>query len=520
MSKVKLCGIASSFFFLFLSLLFASEDPFQWDLSPRKVRVPAGGSFSVELDLAIPADHYLYKEKTTLILLEGKGIRGGSVESTPSIRKVDPFFRREMEIFTDSAFVRRTFLADPDLSPGKREIRLGVNYQGCREELCYREMHHEVPIELEILSPSASGSSTSSFSSGEKGFFLQLGLAFLGGLLTDFTPCVLPIIPLTLGFIGVRREGRGVRNLLLTSVMVLSMSLTYALLGLTGALFGKSLGFLFQGIYFSIFASILFFILALALLGWIPFQIPTGLQNRIARMGACLPGGKGKGWIGSVLAGATIGLVAAPCVGPVIASLLLFVAQSAELMKGFSLLFFFGLGMGSLFLFLSLFFETLSGKIRGGVFPLWMKRIIALLLISISLYYGYVVFRQIRPQSWVSSVWLTEPETAFRKAYGEQKPVFVDFYATWCLPCLEMERKTFSNGQVREFLLQKMIPLKVDCTSETAVCKKMIDRYDVVGWPTYLILNSAGELQESIVGKVIAPDEFVKILSKYRSNIK
>ncbi|MBI2083050.1 MAG: thioredoxin family protein [Deltaproteobacteria bacterium] len=502
-------------FFLLPLLLLAFEDPFQWDLSPREIQVSTGGEFSVELNLAIPPNHYLYKEKTTLRLLEGEGIQQGGIETSPSVRKIDPFFRKEMEIFTDSAFVRRSFSVDRSLPLGKRQIKLEVTYQGCKEDLCYREMHHEVPIELKIVASSGEPSIAppKSMIAGKK-FIGQLGLAFLGGILTDLTPCVLPIIPLTLAFIGVRREKRKRHHdFLLTALMVLSMSFTYALLGLTGALLGKSLGFLFQGVYFSIFAALLFLVFALALIGWIPFQIPLGLHQRASRLG-------GKGIPGAILAGMTIGLIAAPCVGPVIASLLLFVAETADLLRGFTILFAFGLGMGSLFLVLALFYETFAGKIPGAGMTLWIKRVIALLLVVTSFYYGYVAYRQIRPASVTSSYWLTEPEIVFRKAYGEKKPILVDFYAVWCLPCLEMERKTFSDPIVKEYILKNFVPLKVDCTKQTSVCKEMIDQYDVVGWPTYLLLNSEGEIQESIVGRVLGPSEFLPILEKYLSNIK
>ncbi|MBI4374444.1 MAG: hypothetical protein HY542_06170, partial [Deltaproteobacteria bacterium] len=285
MSKIKILGAV--LFFLGVSLAQAADDPFQWDLSPREIQVTPGGQFRVELNLSIPPGHYLYREKTTVQLLEGEGIQELSRETSPAAQKIDPFFNREMEIFTDSASVYTTFRLDPSFSPGKKRALFQVTYQGCKEALCYREMRHEVPIDLTILLPSEDSSipPPESIMAGKK-FIVQLGLAFLGGLLTDFTPCVLPVIPLTLAFIGVRREKRKRRHdFLLTALMVFSMSFTYALLGLTGALLGKSLGFLFQGVYFSLFASLLFLVFALALIGWIPFQIPLGLYQRASRLG-------------------------------------------------------------------------------------------------------------------------------------------------------------------------------------------------------------------------------------------
>jgi thiol:disulfide interchange protein DsbD len=332
--------------------------------------------------------------------------------------------------------------------------------------------------------------------------------AFIGGLLTDFTPCVLPIIPLTLAFIGVRREKRLIRNLGLTSLMILSMALSYAILGVIGASVGRSLGFLFQGVGFSIAASLLYLVLAAAFLGWIPFQAPASLQNWVARLGR-------GGMIGALGGGATIGILAAPCIGPVIASLLIYVAQTGDLFRGFWLLFVFGLGMGTLFLVLTFFEKGLGRLLTGQATVKWGKRILASLLLVVSLYYAWVALGQLRPNRGFVSFWITDPAIGFLRGEEEQKPIFIDFFATWCLPCLEMERQTFSNDSVQDFLKTHYVPLKIDCTSETPTCKSMIDRFGVIGWPTYLIVSPDGKVRQSIVGQVIGPEDLVSLLSKH-----
>src|SRR5262249_28160781 len=131
--------------------------------------------------------------------------------------------------------------------------------------------------------------------------FLVL-LVFLAGVLPDFTPCVLPLIPLTLTVIGVG-EGRSWRpNFGISLFLVLGMVLTYSLLGLAAAFLGFKVGFLFQSRYFISFLVVFFVVMALGMLGVIPFELPMSLRNFLGRVG-------GVGYRGAFLAGLTIGFI-------------------------------------------------------------------------------------------------------------------------------------------------------------------------------------------------------------------
>lgn len=500
-SKIKFIVLCSLFFFSTGHGLggHGPEDPFLWKYdAPSEVK--PGGEFSVEITFGIPPGHFLYRDKTKLELTSGEGISLEAVETSPSTRKRDPFFGKLMDVYEGGATLRARFQVAPTLAAGEREVGLLLSYQGCSESLCYREMRRPIPIRLTVAASAPAPTRT---------FWWYLLLAFGGGILTDLTPCVLPIIPVTLAFIGVRREKK-LHNIGLTLVLIMAMAFTYAALGVAGASLGKSVGFLFQGFVFSSLVALLYLVFALALFGWIPFQAPLWVRNRLARWG-------GQGVTGSALAGVTVGFLAAPCVGPVLASLLLYVTATGSLVKGFFLLFSFGLGMGSLFLVIGSFYHLLVGKRWGGGFTLWAKRVLAILLLLPAGYYSLVAYRQLRisqafkPQP--AGYWLTDPAAAFTKAEAEKKPVFVDFSASWCLPCLEMERRTFNQPEVEKFLSENFVSLKVDCTVETPVCREMIRRYQVVGWPTYLVLDAQGKVQAAVVGKIFGPEEFISFLT-------
>ena len=339
---------------------------------------------------------------------------------------------------------------------------------------------------------------------------VALLLSFLGGLGSAFTPCVLPLIPITLAFIGVRREGKGVgRNFILSLFLVLSMALTYAVIGLLAAIFGKGLGFLFQNIWFLIFTIVLYIVFALSLLGLFELQLPLGVRNALAKMG-------GQGVWGAIVSGFTIGFLAAPCLGPLIASLLLYVAERQDLLRGFALLFFYGLGLGSIFLVVGTFYHQLASKVHGGPYMVWIKRAFAAILLIPAFYYGSIAWSHFKreriPESRGVTFWNLDLDQAFTKAKEEGKPLFVDFFATWCLPCLEMEAKTFSDDKVQQLLVHRFVPLKIDCTQETPQCQKMVERYSVIGWPTFLILKPTGEVIQTIVGKSLSVAEMIELL--------
>jgi len=497
-AKIKILLLVISF-----STLSASDDPFSWEWRLLTPTVSPGGEIGVEVTFEVPPGFYLYKEKAVLELKEGEGWAISSRESSPSVRIQDPFFGKTMDVYQGGAVIRARLKAPSQLDEGRANLLLELTYQGCSQELCYREVRQTIPVEVAVSAGEGGG---------RRSFLSRLILAFVGGMLTDFTPCVLPIIPITLAFIGVRRGDRTGRNLFLSTVLILSMATTYALMGLSAALLGKSLGFLFQGTGFLIGSAALYLIFAIALLGWIPFEIPMDLRNRMARWG-------GSGLLGAASAGATVGFLAAPCVGPILASLLVYVIQERDFGHGFLLLFTFGLGMGSLFLVIAAFYHSLSGRIQGGALGLWMKRILAFALLVVAGYYAVVAAGQIRAdwvkaKATVGNFWLTDPREAFRLAKEGDKPLFVDFSASWCLPCLEMDRRTFKKPEVRDFLMKEFIPIRVDCTVETPSCKEMVKRFHVIGWPTYLVVGPGGQVRETVVGKVLGPEELIDLLKK------
>ncbi|HSA59997.1 MAG TPA: cytochrome c biogenesis protein CcdA [bacterium] len=509
-----------AFLALFPALLWAQpSDPFSFTVDLSSRRVFPGGETPVEITFLIPPGYYLHKDKMALILAEGEGYELAPVTLSPAVKMKDPFTGQDEEVYFETAVLNTRVKPKPGAREGETTLILRLEYQGCSEKLCFRLMRKDLALPVTLRSSVAQDVSQPFIADPlevihKKGFLFALLAVFLGGLGSAFTPCVLPIIPITLAFIGVRKQETSLaKNFALSLFLVLSMSLTYALMGLAASLLGKSLGFLFQSPYFLLFGVVLYTAFSLSLFGLFEIQAPMALRNFLAKLG-------GAGVTGSILSGVTVGFLAAPCVGPIIASLLLYVAREKDVVHGFTLLFFYGLGMGSLFLAVGTFYQRLAAKVHGGPFTVWIKRTFAVLLLVPAFYYGSVVYGQLAGRGGEvvetrNAFWIRSVEEGFRLARTSGKPIFMDFFASWCLPCVEMEKGTFSEPGFQQYLSEHFVPLKVDCTEETPDCKAMVERYGVVGWPTFLILTPEGEVLKSLIGQSLTAPELEKLLIPY-----
>ena len=286
----------------------------------------------------------------------------------------------------------------------------------------------------------------------------QLALVFGGGLLLNLTPCVYPMIPITIGYFGAQSEGRASKTFGLALLYVLGLALVYSTLGVFAAFTGTLFGSLLQSPFVVGAVALVLGILALSMMGVFTINPPQFLMQR---------SGAKKGAWGALGMGALLGVVAAPCVGPVVAALLTYVGTKKDPQLGFLLFFFLSLGLGLPYLLLGIFSGTLKSLPRSGAWLERSKKIFAVPLLLAALYYGYSA---IRPASASIAAetgehWPRATLAALDQARAQNRPVVLDFRADWCLPCLKLEREVFSRSEVRRMAQQKnILLLQVDLT--------------------------------------------------------
>jgi len=211
---------------------------------------------------------------------------------------------------------------------------------------------------------------------------LALAVLFGAGVLTSLTPCIYPMIPITVSVITgtARKDQRKSRTVGLTLAYVTGLALLYALLGLAAGLSGTLFGAVSASPWALLGIGNLLLLFSLVMLDVIPLPVP----RRLMEWGAAREGGS----YGAVfLLGATSGVVAAPCGAPAFAVVLTWVAATQAGVMGFAYLFAFSLGMTAILVVVGVFSGALAALPRSGRWMVWMKRAAGILMIAMAQYY-------------------------------------------------------------------------------------------------------------------------------------
>ncbi|MBF0544754.1 MAG: protein-disulfide reductase DsbD [Candidatus Riflebacteria bacterium] len=320
-----------------------------------------------------------------------------------------------------------------DLRENWREGKLQLSYQGCSTQTCFLPDDKSFPVSFSMASwqlsnnfvpgittgnipasgnsliiPQSSSSSTTSFSEKnnisnfgsfqtpagkadfsaiirQEGLLKAVLFAFLAGLLVSLTPCVYPMIPITLSIIGGRRENTSaLRGMMLSITYVAGLSITYAFLGLIVAKFGAHVRGFIQGPFFQLFIALIFALLSLSMFDVFMLQTPSFLRQKLQL-------GKKEGFGGIFFLGMLSGLLASPCVAAPLAGILAYIASTGSVILGFSLLLSFSWGMGVLLILVGTFSGTLNSLPKAGVWMEKVKEFYGFLLAGAALYFAHPV---------------------------------------------------------------------------------------------------------------------------------
>jgi len=210
---------------------------------------------------------------------------------------------------------------------------------------------------------------------------LAILVAYIGGVLTSFTPCVFPVIPITIGVLGVKQTESKVQAFLLALVYVLGMALVYAVLGMMAGITGSFFGSVSVHPVTNLIVANVCLIFALSMFDMIQLPLPQFLtQRKIASSSK-------KGFLRAFVMGIVSGTVVAPCTAPILGTLLTFVGSTQNYIYGAVLMFAYAFGLGTLLILIGVFSGVLASLQKGAHIMTIVKTILALLMIVIAEYF-------------------------------------------------------------------------------------------------------------------------------------
>lgn len=314
-----------------------------------------------------------------------------------------------------------------------------------------------------------------------KGTALVLLLTLLGGLALNFTPCVLPMIPINLAIIGADTGDRR-KALARGFVYAAGIAAAYGCLGVAAVLGGATFGTLSALWYFNFGAALVFLSLGLSMFGVFTIDF--------SRFGGGIRTPSTARLAGVFLLGGLSALLAGACVAPVVIAVLLHAANryAAGYPVALLLPFLLGIGMGLPWPFAA---AGLARLPKPGMWMVRVKQAFGVLIVLIGLYYGWLGLRLLLPERSASSApspALTASLTsAFRESARNGKPVLIDFRADWCKNCKAMELGPLRNSRVRS-LLRNFNLVELDVTRVSAPeVKAVMTRFGVSGLPAFVI---------------------------------
>ncbi len=402
--------------------------------------------------------------------------------------------------------------------------------------------------------------------------WLAFLLVFVGGVVTSLTPCVYPLIPITVSIFGANESTGILKSFLLSLVYVFGIVLIYSILGVVVASTGALFGGVMANPFVIGFISLVLVTLGLSMFGVFEIQLPSSVQNKLNTVG-------GTGFVGAFGMGTVAGVIAAPCTGPALAAVLAYIATTQSLFLGFWLMFTYALGMGILFICIGTFSGLLSALPRSGGWMYILENIFGIAIITMALYFlkdlkafepitgflqnslpffaiaGVLIviglwlgklterFKGISTKMQLRKAcglilaivgafmivgglqqhsggthpnWVKDEPIALETAMQENKLVMLDFYATWCGACNELDNHTFSDQRVVD-RLEEYITVKLDFSANSD--KTLTDKYSIRGLPVVIFMDAQGKIYERIE-KFVKPEKMLEIIDEVESKAK
>ena len=415
--RYKTAGVFLISLFMALGVIPFSSSP--WAATVRvevihgQDRYQADREFPVLFRLNITKPWYIHAAEkgesalipTSLAFQKTPGLEITNVTFPQPEKKKFEFSPQPIDVLSGEILVRATLRVQQKAPMGKHVIQGHLSYQACAGAQC--RMPEEIPVSLSVnvvppdtvvtlhnqdlfLSkrPSPKPEKGSGPFRPETGFFLTLLGIFLGGLALNLTPCVYPLIPITVSFFSGRKQMSAGHTLLHVLLYMCGLALTNSILGLSAALSGGLLGSALQHPWVLIFVACVMVALATSFFGLWELKLPIQLTTAASKNYG--------GFFGSFFMGLTLGIVAAPCIGPFILGLLTYVGQTGDPFIGFLYFFVLSLGMGVPLTLLAIFSGAVQRLPMSGDWMLWVRKFMGWVLLGMAAF----ILSPVLPDDW------------------------------------------------------------------------------------------------------------------------
>ena len=554
-------------------------------------KIQAGSTIQIALQLKISDDWHInshtptfdYLIGTTFKLQSNEGIILADVQYPKGNLVSLSFAEQPIDVYEGTTTIFVSLRISDKLNLGVDTIKGKITFQACNNQICLPPSAIDVNIPIQIVRPGeavtllnqdlfANYKPTESIHAEtkndiaamfeSKGSLLTFFAIFLIGLALNLTPCVYPMLSVTVSLFGSQSETKFLRVFFKAILYVLGIATMYSVLGVIAALGGGLFGSWLQSPWVLGSIAALLFALALSSFGLYQIQMPFWLTSKLG-------GTTGSGFIAIYLSGLVVGVFAAPCVGPPVIALLAFVAAKGSASFGFWVFFTLAFGLGFPYLILGTFSGLLKKIPRSGSWLVWVEHIFGVVLTGAALFYfslavvpklaiyiipitlaaggiylGFIdrfgkdklLLKRIQ---WIFGIiaiaagliftnnlqnkgmkWETYSDANLLKAKESKVPVIIDFYADWCIPCLELDHKTWTDEEVID-AAKDIKRLKVDLTHfdspEAEILRK---KFNISGVPTVIFIKADGtEAVEARIVGFIAPKEFMSKLKQATSGL-
>jgi len=589
---MKLNKITFLIFFIILSFFFIgnlgnslfAEQKFSKDidksnefLHPDKAFIPTLTKINdnhLRVKWKIEDGYYLYMGMFKF-QIEGNNIEIDKVAMPDGLKKTDEFFG-DVDVFYN--FVQADiFLKN---SP-KDDFKLIIYYQGCADAgLCYPPIKKTLKVDIQsnegyFLQTSFSDDQIGINNSLQtESILYNMFFFYLIGVLLAFTPCVFPMIPILTGLIiGQGQNISTKKSFLLSFTYVISMSITYSLIGIIFALSGSNIQANLQNPYVISSFAILFLILALSMFKVINLQMPRFILTSLSKSSDQQKSGS---FFGVGIMGALSALIIGPCVTAPLIGALLYIASSKDYVLGGFALFALGFGMGTPLLALGTSATSLIKKV--GPYLDLVNKFFGLLFFIVGIWLlERIMSIQVAAYLWAivpitvivlintnkskiqtslrnffsTTVTLVMSAYAVLLIYGAnvnqnfipitsfiQKPIvnkfitvnnssdllreikksnnvtMVDLYADWCVACKEFEMYVFNDSKVSK-VFKNLNLVKFDITETNEDHVSFLEKHNLFGPPVLMFFGPEGnEINKSrVIGFVDAESLIKKINS-------